>query len=104
MTRSVSYNGYEGTIKPSLEDGSLYGKVAFIRDLITYEALTVRELENAFGISVDEYLNDCKELEKEPDKPFKGVFNVRTGPELHRSAVMAASGQSLNAFVCDAIR
>jgi len=100
----LSYKGYEGTIEPSLEDDLLYGKIAFIRDLVTYEAKTVQELEAEFKVSVDEYLDDCKEVGKDPDKPFKGVFNVRTGPDLHRSAVMAAKGQSLNAFVCDAIR
>lgn len=35
---------------------------------------------------------------------FKGSFNVRTGPDLHRQAVIAAHGQSLNSFVCDAIK
>ena len=32
----------------------------------------------------------CRELEKEPNRFFKGVFNVRTSTELHRDlAVMA---------------
>jgi predicted HicB family RNase H-like nuclease len=41
-----------------------------------------------------------------PERPFKGSFNVRIQPELHRKAALAAAtrGLSLNAFVEDAIR
>ena len=44
------------------------------------------------------------ELGKEPDKPFKGVFNVRIGEELHREATIIAGDRSLNAFVTEAIK
>ena len=46
----------------------------------------------------------CAELGKKPDQPFKGTFNVRISPELHRKAVLASSDNSLNAFVSDAIQ
>jgi predicted HicB family RNase H-like nuclease len=100
----LSYKGYLGTIEPDLEGGTLFGKVAFIRDLITYEAKNLKALEREFRFSVDGYLEDCEELGKSPDKPMKGSFNVRTGPDLHRAAVIAAKGVSLNAFVCEAIK
>ena len=50
--------------------------------------------------------NFAKKNDKQPEKPFKGSFNVRIQPELHRKAALAASarGLSLNAFVEDAIR
>ena len=44
------------------------------------------------------------ELGKEPNKPFKGVFNVRIGEELHREATIIAGDRSLNAFVTEAIQ
>lgn len=100
----MEYKGYQGTIETELLTGSLYGKLAYIRDLITYEAKTLPELEKEFQFSVDAYLADCKELSKTPGKPFKGSFNVRMGSDLHRQAVIAAKGQSLNAFICDAIK
>ena len=40
---------------------------------------------------------------KQPNKPFKGSFNVRVGPNLHRAAVIAAGEKKLNQFVCEAI-
>ena len=100
----LKYKGYLGTIEPDLETGVLFGKLAFIRDLITYEAETLKTLEQAFQESVDGYLESCAELGKKPDQPFKGTFNVRISPELHRKAVLASSDNSLNAFVSDAIQ
>jgi predicted HicB family RNase H-like nuclease len=104
MSRYLSYKGYEGTIEPQIEEGTLYGKLAFIRDLVTYEAKTLPALEKEFKRSVDEYLRDCAALKKTPDVPFKGSFNVRIGQELHRQAALALAGKSLNTFVCEAIK
>ena len=101
---NLTYKGYIGSIEPQLETNSLYGKVLYIRDLITYESKTVQELDTEFKASIDDYLDSCSELGKSPDKPFKGSFNIRTGPELHRKAALAAKGRSLNAFVCEAIQ
>ncbi|HGG60000.1 MAG TPA: type II toxin-antitoxin system HicB family antitoxin [Gammaproteobacteria bacterium] len=101
---AMSYKGYLGTVEYSPEDHCLYGKLAYIRDLVNYEATNVEDLEREFRNAVDEYLEDCKKLSKEPDKPFKGSFNIRIGPDLHRAAVIASGGNSLNAFVCEAIQ
>ena len=76
----------------------------FIRDLITYQATTLKDLEVEFKQSVDAYLQSCTALGKTPDQLFKGTFNVRISPELHRAAAMAADGGSLNSFVADAIQ
>jgi hypothetical protein len=47
----------------------------------------------------------CKELGKEPCKPFGGSFNVRIPPELHRQAAWASAdiGESMNAWIASAI-
>ena len=37
------------------------------------------------------YLEFCAETGKQPEKPFKGSFNVRIGADLHRKATLAAS-------------
>lgn len=100
----LTYKGYLGTIEPDLETGELFGKLAFIRDLVTYEAETLKALTQAFQESLDGYLESCVELGKKPDQPFKGTFNVRITPELHRQAVLASGDHSLNAFVSDAIQ
>lgn len=99
----MKYKGYLGTIEPDLESGELFGKLAFIRDLVTFEADTIKALEHEFHASVDAYLESCAELGKKPDVPFKGAFNVRISPELHRAAVIASGESSLNTFVAEAI-
>ncbi|MFU2079065.1 type II toxin-antitoxin system HicB family antitoxin [Avibacterium endocarditidis] len=100
----LKYKGYVGTIEADLENNVLFGKLAYIRDMVTYEAETLPQLEKEFQTSVDLYLQDCQELGRTPDKPFKGVFNVRISEELHRNAVLAAGNLSLNAFVAEAIK
>ena len=47
----------------------------------------------------------CREFGKEPEKEYKGQFNVRIPSELHRKAVIYAREKnvSLNEFVTTAI-
>ncbi|WP_303901328.1 type II toxin-antitoxin system HicB family antitoxin [Thiohalomonas denitrificans] len=105
MSKALRYKGYLGSVEVDLSSGNLHGKLLFIDDLVTYEANTVQELEEAFRESVDDYLQTCAELGDEPEKPWKGTFNVRIGTQLHRQAAMLAaeSGLSLNDFVKNAI-
>ena len=53
------------------------------------------ELKTAFAESVDDYMETCRELGKEPDKSYKGSFNVCLNNELHRQAALLASGKQL---------
>jgi len=99
----LEYKGYLGTIEPQLEENTLFGKLAFIRDLVTYEANDLASLRREFEQAVDAYLASCAELGRAPDTPFKGTFNVRVSPEIHRKAAMLAGGRSLNAFVAEAL-
>ncbi len=101
MSNTIEYNGYIGTIEYSQEDKCFFGKLDMINDLVTFEANNALELENNFKSAVDEYIETCKKLGREPQKAFKGVFNVRTGSELHIAAVRNAlkMGVSLNSYV-----
>ncbi|KMJ45112.1 hypothetical protein AB204_10440 [Xenorhabdus khoisanae] len=66
----LTYKGYIGTIEFDVEDNYLFGKLAYIRDLVTYQATTIKELEDEFKKSIELYLDDCQELNKKPDIPF----------------------------------
>lgn len=103
--KPLQYNGYIGSVDFSEEDGCLYGKILHINDLVTYEAQTVPELVTAFKESVEDYLATCAEVGKDPDKSFKGTFNVRMTPELHKAAAVAAlqTETTLNDFVSQAV-
>lgn len=105
MSNLLSYKNYNGTVEYSKEDRCLFGKVIGIKSLLSYEGDSVRELEQDFQNVVDEYLADCKERSVEPEQPYKGSFNVRISPELHRTIAIYAieHGKSLNAVVEEAI-
>lgn len=100
------YKGFIGSIEINSEEKCLYGKLLYINDLVTYEANTVAKLEVEFKESVNEYLASCKELGREPMKPFKGSLNVRIGPDLHKEAALRAAllGIALNEYIKAAIR
>ena len=101
MANTIEYNGYIGSIEYSPEDKCFFGKLEMIDDLVTFEAITAEELETNFHNAVDEYMHTCKELGREPQKTYKGVFNVRIDPQLHKKIYQEAlkAGLSLNAFV-----
>ena len=77
--KAMTYKDYIGSAEVSVEDGVLHGRLLGIRDLVTYEADTPAGLEAAYREAVDDYLADCAEEERKPDKPFKGSLNVRIG-------------------------
>jgi predicted HicB family RNase H-like nuclease len=96
MKDMMEFKGYCGSVHYSDEDKCFFGKVEHIRDLISYEGHDVRSLKKAFEEGVSEYLETCIAKHKEPDKPFKGSFNIRTGSELHRLAYMYAQEKKMN--------
>lgn len=106
MSSYVYYRDYVGTVEYSDGDSVFHGKLIGIKASISYEGDTVTSFIKDFHDSVDEYLEHCEENGLEPQKPFKGSFNIRIQPELHRKAALKASdkGMSLNAFVEEAIR
>lgn len=92
----LTYKGYVGTAELSPEDGVFHGKLAFLRDLVTYESESAPGLVTAFHEAVDEYLADCAAEDREPDKPFKGQFNVRIHPDLHRALAQMAAAEKVS--------
>lgn len=105
MSRLLSYKNYNGTVEYSSDDECLFGKVIGIKSLISYEGNSVEELKKDFENAIDEYLDDCKERGVSPEIPYKGSFNVRISPDLHRKIALYAieKGTSLNSAVEEAI-
>lgn len=101
MKGYLKYKNYLGSVEYSAEDDCLYGKVVGIRGLISYEGNSLDELKQDFYDAVDEYLELCKAEKKQPETAFKGSFNVRIDPELHRNVAIKAreENMTLNAFV-----
>jgi len=101
MKNTMEYKGYLGAVEYSDEDGIFFGKVQFVRALISYEGNDVQGLREDFHNAVDDYLALCKEKNMTPEQPFKGSFNVRVGRNLHRKLAIEAEqrGMSLNSLI-----
>lgn len=105
MKDVLRHEGFIGSVHFSAEDECFFGKIEGIDDLVTFEGQDVRELKKAFQEAVDDYREICRATGKPLFKSFKGSFNVRISPELHKKAVQAAvtRGVSLNRLVQRAI-
>lgn len=106
MNNIMRYKGYVGSVEFSEADEVFYGQVLGIRSLISYEGTTAKELVSDFHNSVDDYLALCEQNKTIPEKAYKGSFNVRISPELHKEAVICATAKkiSLNSFVEKALK
>ena len=102
----MEYKGYIGKVEIDDEAGILHGEIINIRDVITFEGVSVDEIHKAFRESVDDYLDFCAQRNESPEKPFSGKFVVRLPAELHRKAYIQAklSDKSLNGWVTDILQ
>ena len=106
MKNTMEYKGYVGSVEFSEEDELFFGKVMGVRALISYEGSNAKELIEDFHTSIDNYLILCEEEGNVPEKAYKGSFNIRISPELHRQAAICAISQqvTLNHLVESALK
>lgn len=106
MNNILEYKGYHTRVEYDVETHKLRGKIEGINDYVDFEANDLSCVEYEFQSAVDDYLAFCEEVGKKPEKEFKGTFNVRISPGLHKSLALCAfkDGCSLNAEVEKAIR
>lgn len=98
MNNAMSYKGYAARIDYDDADGIFTGRLAGIRDGVGFHADTVEALRAAFHEAVEDYLETCVQVGKEPQRAYSGQMMFRVRPEVHRKAALAAelSGKSLN--------
>ena len=58
----MNYKSYTGHVTYDHEAKLFHGEVINLKDIITFQATTEKELERAFKNSVDDYLAWCKKL------------------------------------------
>jgi len=97
----MEYKGYAAKVEFDDEAEIFHGEVIGIKDVVTFQGKSAKELKKVFRESVDDYLSFCKERGEDPDKPFTGKFVVRISPELHRKIYRSArlSNESINAWL-----
>ena len=82
----LEYKGYHASVEFDAEDNIFVGEVFGITDSLNFHGESVDELKEMFAQCIDNYLEICEQIGKQPDKEFKGTFNVRITPELHKRA------------------
>jgi predicted HicB family RNase H-like nuclease len=97
----IEYKDFIGTVHFSSDDKVFHGKIFGIDDLVTFEGESVDELINSFQESVEDYILTCDQINKKPEKSFKGSFNVRVPSEIHKDVALLATKEniSLNEYI-----
>lgn len=105
MNRMLEYKGYHASVEYDAEDEIFVGEVFGITDSLNFHGTSVDELKEMFAQCIDNYLQLCSKIGKSPDKEFRGTFNIRISPELHKRAALEAVKQNitLNQYVARAI-
>lgn len=91
MKDVIQYRNYYGSVHFDADELFFYGKIEFIRAVVSYEATDAKGLRKAFEQAVDDYLEMCESQNIKPETPFEGSLNVRLGADLHCNCSSAAS-------------
>ena len=101
----MEYKGYHARIDYDDEDQVFIGSVIGINDSLNFHGFSVQELKDNFKQSIDNYIELCASIGKEPEKEYKGNINIRLTPKLHKSAALysAEDNISINQFIVEAV-
>ena len=66
-----------------------------------FQTSNIADVEKEFHCAVDDYLIFCSEVGKEPEKEYKGTFNVRIKPELHKKLAFKALENAIAVYLSD---
>ncbi len=102
---TMNYKGYTAIVAFSNEDNCLVGHLIGINDVIAFHADSVEELRQVFHETVDDYLETCAKIGREPNKPYSGRVTLRIPPELHARLAIEAEmhGISLNNWLVNTL-
>ena len=105
ITSLMECKGYRAKIEYDKENMIFVGHVIGINDSVNFHGRSVDELTKEFDNAINNYLDYCRQAGKEPEKEFRGSFNIRIKPEQHRRIALYAAdeGITINQFVSRAI-
>ena len=72
MSNVMSYKDHSARVEYDDEDGIFFGRLAGIRDGVSFHADTVDALRAAFHEAVEDYLEMCAKIGKEPQRAAAG--------------------------------
>ncbi len=106
MTNTMTYKGYTARIDYDDDDHLFTGRIAGIHDIVGFHADTVDGLQESFHEAVEDYLEACVRIGKEPHKAYSGQVMFWISPDVHRKAAVRAAleRKSLNQWAEEVLR
>ena len=103
---TMTYKGFTARVDFDDAEGIFSGRLLGISDVVGFHADNVPELRAAFEVAVDDYVETCAKIGKQPEKPASGKLMLRIPPDVHRAALVAAesAGTSLNQWASKVLR
>ena len=103
---TMTYKGFTARVDFDDAEGIFSGRLLGISDVVGFHADNVPELRAAFEDAVDDYVETCARIGKQPEKPASGKLMLRIPPDVHRAALVAAesAGTSLNQWASKVLR
>ncbi|KAA3620380.1 MAG: type II toxin-antitoxin system HicB family antitoxin [Calditrichaeota bacterium] len=101
----MTVNGYYAKIEYDPEIDLFRGEILGLNGGADFYGKTPEELRKEFKISLETFLDVCKEKGVPAKRDFSGKFNLRMSKELHNkiSVEAAAAGKSINQWVVDVV-
>ena len=65
---TMTHKGFAARVEYSDEDGCFIGHIAGIQDVIGFHGESVAELKAAFEEAVEDYLETCRKVGREPSR------------------------------------
>ena len=102
----IKHKNIFGTIDFDEESKMFYGKLLGINGVVMYEGENAIEFQGNFISAVEDYIQFCDEKKIPVLREFKGVFNVRTTPEIHEALnnLSIESGEKINSLVNESLK
>ena len=77
MKNLMEYKNFYASINYEDETSTFWGIIEGIEDIITFESDSIEGLKREFEEVVEEHLEECKILNKDPYKPYKEGLNTQ---------------------------
>lgn len=98
MSSFMEYKGFKARVGYSAHDGVFFGRLLEIDDIVTFEGVTVKQIQKGFKDAVDFHIEVCEKIGQKLKKVYSGKVFLRVPPDLHAriAAEADASGKSIN--------
>jgi hypothetical protein len=97
---TMRYKGYEAVVEYDEDVGHFHGEVANLRDIVTFQGISVAELKQAFKESVEDYPAFCRARRGTREavlRSVRGAHDTGTAPEdQHRCAARRREPQPVD--------